>query len=110
MIKTPCEVIVWEVLPSIRREFAKILIEKHGLSQIEAAKKLGVTEATISRYISGKRASQKLFDGKLLKEIEKSTSELIRGNDSIIIKETCRICNLIKASNSTEGFDYTCGQ
>ena len=110
MIKTPCEVIVWEVLPSIRREFAKILIEKHGLSQIEAAKKLGVTEATISRYISGKRASQELFDGEILKEIEKSTSELIKGNDSIIIKETCRICNLLKASNSTEGFDYSCGQ
>jgi predicted transcriptional regulator len=110
MIKTPCEIIVWEVLPSIRREFAKILIEKHGLSQKEAANKLGVTEAAISRYISGKRASQEVFDGEILSEIEKSASELINGNNSIIIKETCRICNIIKTSKSSGELDYSCGQ
>lgn len=110
VIKTPCEVIVWEVLPSIRKEFAKNLIGKHGLSQKEAAKKLGVTEAAISRYISGKRASQELFDGEILKEIEKSASELIKGNNSIIIKETCRICNIIKESKYSGEIDYSCGQ
>jgi predicted transcriptional regulator len=86
------------------------LIEQHGLSQKEASNKLGVTEAAISRYISGKRASQEMFDDKILKEIEKSASELINGNNSIIIREICRICNVLKKSKSSGEIDYSCGQ
>ena len=54
-MKVPCEIIVWEVLPIIRNEFAKSLIKNHGLTQRKTAEILGLTEASVSRYISGKR-------------------------------------------------------
>jgi len=47
-MKTPCEIIVWSVVPIIRKEFAKNLIENHGFIQRKAAEKLGITEATVS--------------------------------------------------------------
>ena len=42
-MKIPCELIVWYVLPSIRRELARELVEKHHLSQAEVARRFGAT-------------------------------------------------------------------
>ena len=41
-MKTPCEIIVWNIVPIIRKEFAKNLIENHGLNQRKVAEKLGI--------------------------------------------------------------------
>jgi predicted transcriptional regulator len=51
-MKIPCEIIVWNVVPVIKKEFSKNLVENHGLTQKQVADKLGTTEAAISRYIS----------------------------------------------------------
>jgi len=59
-MKTPCEIIVWSMVPVIRKEFAKSLIENHDLAQRAVADKLGITEATVSRYVSGKRGRRNL--------------------------------------------------
>ncbi|MBA3044390.1 helix-turn-helix domain-containing protein, partial [archaeon] len=50
-MKMPCEVIIWYILPGIRREITKSLL-KNGLSQREVAKKLGITDAAVSQYLS----------------------------------------------------------
>lgn len=107
-MKTPCEIIVWQVLPAIRKEFAKNLIKNHGLSQRETADKLGVTEATVSRYISGKRGTSDILDGTIMKEVAKSVSRLVEGNGTTMIEETCRVCRLLKASEAIEGINYAC--
>ncbi len=107
-MKTPCEIIVWRVLPVLRKEFAKNLIENHNLSQREAAGKLGVTEAAISRYISGKRGTSDILDGKILKEVTKSVNRMVEGNGTTVIEETCRVCRLLKASEFIEGINYAC--
>lgn len=107
-MKTPCEIIVWQVLPVIRKEFAKNLIKNHDLSQKEAASKLGVTEAAVSRYISGKRGTSDILDGKILKEVTKSVKRLVEGNGTTVIEETCRVCRLLKASEYIEGINYAC--
>ena len=53
-MKLPCETVVWYVLPKIRAELAKSLLEL-GISQKEISRKLGVTQAAISQYARGKR-------------------------------------------------------
>lgn len=108
-MKTPCEIIVWSVVPIIRKEFAKSLILNHGLNQKETADKLGTTEAAISRYISGKRGALEISDDEIINEIKKSTNRIIKENGPTVIKETCRICNLLRSKEFVEGINYACG-
>ena len=96
-MKMPCEIIIWYVLPGIRREITKNMI-KNGLTQKEAAKKLGVTDAAVSQYLSEKRGRVEIKDKKILREIKKSAEWIIHGNDPVMIEETCRVCGLLKSS------------
>jgi len=92
------ENIVWNILPVIRREFAKNLIKYHKLTQKKVADMLGLTEAAVSRYVSGKRGNLELSDKKILKEIKISTDRIVKGDDKTIISEICRICNILKST------------
>ena len=49
-MKMPFELIVLEYLPAARALIAKKLVENYGLSQKEAAERLGVTQPAISQY------------------------------------------------------------
>jgi len=51
---TPQEVVVWYVLPALRREFV-ISLKENGLKQKEIASILGITEPAVSQYIKNKR-------------------------------------------------------
>jgi predicted transcriptional regulator len=107
-MKTPCEIIVWNVVPIIRKEFAKNLIEKHGLNQRKVADKLGITEPTVSRYLSGKRGILEIADDGILEEIRKSANRIAIENGPTVIEETCRICRLLKSKEFVEGINYAC--
>jgi len=107
-MKIPCEIIVWQVLPVIRREFAKNMIENHKLTQKKTAQKLGLTEAAVSRYVSGKRGTSQILDGEILKEITKSVNQIVEGNGTSMIEEICRICSLLKATEAIKGINYAC--
>ena len=107
-MKTPCEIIVWNIVPIIRKEFAKNLIENHGLNQRKVADKLGITESTVSRYVSGKRGILEITDNEILDEIRKSSKKIVNENGSTVIEETCRICRLLKSKEFVEGINYAC--
>ena len=51
-----CETIGKYVLPVFRSLVAKELVRTYHLTQVDAAKKLGTTQAAISQYINSKRA------------------------------------------------------
>jgi len=106
----PCEVIVWQILPAIRRELAKNLIENCGLTQKEAAEKLGLTEAAVSRYLSGKRGDLKIPNGKVSEEFKKSTQKINDGDKKTVVTETCRMCDILKSCNLIKEVDgnYSC--
>jgi hypothetical protein len=53
-MKSPCEQIVWDILPSIRAAIAEELV-KRGISQKEVSKMLGITPPAVSQYVSKKR-------------------------------------------------------
>jgi predicted transcriptional regulator len=107
-MKIPCEIIVWKVLPAIRKEFAKKLVEEHGLSQKETADKMGLTEAAISRYISGKRGGEEIFNGVVTEEITESVKQLVEGNGPKVIEETCRICKFLKSNGEFKDMNFIC--
>ncbi len=107
-MKTPCEIIVWNVVPVIRKEFAKKLIENHSLNQRAVADKLGITEAAISRYVSGKRGALEISDDDILKEIEESARRIAKEDGVAVIEETCRICRFLKSREFVEGINYAC--
>ncbi|OPX73382.1 MAG: helix-turn-helix protein [Methanoregulaceae archaeon PtaB.Bin152] len=50
-----CDTMVRRFLPAMRAEMVFRLIQQQGLSQSEAAKRLGITRAAVSQYISRKR-------------------------------------------------------
>jgi len=54
-MSTNCEAVARHVLPLYRAFVAKELIEKYGCTQVQAAKKLGTTQAAISQYLTSKR-------------------------------------------------------
>ncbi len=100
-MKIPCELIVWYVLPSIRRELARELVDKHNFSQAEVARRFGVTDAAISQYLKAKRGTSKEIEnsGKyedFRKEVEVAAVRMVNGSD--IVTETCRICEMVKKS------------
>ncbi len=107
-MKTPCEIIVWNIVPIIRKEFAKNLINHHGLNQRSAAIKLDITESAISRYISGKRGVLEITDPDILNEIITSTQRIYNGKKTTVNEETCRICRLLKEKEYIDGITNAC--
>jgi predicted transcriptional regulator len=55
-MKTPCELVVGKILPSLRASVVKELSKKHGMKQSEIARKLEITQASVSQYLSATRA------------------------------------------------------
>ena len=97
MKHVPCEYIVWNWLPIIRKGIAVCMINDYGLSQKETAEKLGISPAAVSQYLSGKRGKLNVTDKVISKEINKSAEKIIRHGDEILISETCRICKIFSS-------------
>ncbi|MDX9798891.1 MAG: winged helix-turn-helix transcriptional regulator [Bacteroidales bacterium] len=96
-MKIPCELIVWYVLPSIRKELARVLVEESHLSQKEVANKLGLTESAISQYLKAKRGDELKFSQEILGEIKVAAEQIANSDDeSMVIGKICSICNVIK--------------
>lgn len=94
MKQTPCEYIVWHGLPVLRKEIAKSMIDNFGLSQKEAAEKLGISSPAVSQYLSGKRGNVDITDMEILDEINKSAKRIIKSGEKVSISETCRLCKI----------------
>ena len=101
-MKIPCELVVWYVLPTIRREVAKELVKTHGMTQAQVAKKFGVTDAAISQYLKKKRGENQLIEDspqyEAFKEEIKLSAERIADNTSEFVDEMCRICTVVKST------------
>jgi uncharacterized protein len=96
MHRTPCEYMIWNRIPAIRKELAEALIKEFGLSQREAAEKLGLTPAAICQYLSKKRGKTDVFDEAIIQEISVSAQRIMKNDGTDAIVETCRICRLVQ--------------
>ena len=92
----PQEIAVWYVLPAIRRELAKAMIEK-GVVQKRVARIIGVTEASVSHYIKDRRGKQVKLSKGIKKEIKRS-ADIILKDQYMLVDEMQRICRMMKKS------------
>ena len=96
-MKSPCEQIVWDVLPSIRAAIAEELI-KRGISQQEVSRMLGITPPAVSQYLSKKRGYNIEFREDIRQAIgvlaEDLIKEDIKGAD--LVKRICSICRMLQ--------------
>lgn len=99
MKRTSCEYMIWNGLPAIRREIAESLINDFGLSQKEAAEKLGITPAAVCQYIFKKRGRVEITDESILEEIKISAGNIIENGNRSMLSETCRLCKLLRSTN-----------
>jgi predicted transcriptional regulator len=96
-MKVPCEIIMWHILPVIRKEFARNLMKNYGLNQKQVAEVLGITPAAVCQYLSDKRGYYNITDDDIMYEIEKSTNILFHNGFERLVNETCRVCTIIKS-------------
>lgn len=101
-MRPPCEIVVRYMLPALRSLIAKELIQKHGFSQVNAAKKLGITQAAISYYLYSKRGKKYL---KSIESVDKMKATIEKFADDIageglsnveIISRFCEICSQLR--------------
>jgi len=97
MKRTPCEYLLWNLLPAIRSEIARCMVNDFGLIQKEAAEKLEIQPAAVCMYLSDKRGKSNFKNKILLDEIKVSAKNIIEDEKKDIVIETCRLCKLMKS-------------
>ncbi len=114
MYKLPQEIEVWYIIPKIRKELAKIFVEKKGLSYEKTGQILGITKAAVSQYLKNRRANKIKLSKEILKEVEKSADRIYKDNSLAMeemqsllkkMKETKCSCDVCKKYNK-EVLDY----
>ena len=95
----PQEIEVWYLIPSLRKELAKIFINDYQLTQKEAADVIGVTDAAISQYLKSKRANELKFSKPEL-EIIKGTAKVIMKDSKSYMKHFYNLCVALRATKS----------
>lgn len=96
-----CEVFVRRVLPSLRMLLAEELVVRHGFTQLEAAKTLGISQPLINYYLRGRRrfrGVEKLLRVPGIKRIVECVAKTIAEERSLGNEVTSNIaCMLCKA-------------
>lgn len=106
IMETPCQKIVWDLVPAIRASLAIELVRK-GQSQAASAKLLGIAPSAVSQYISGKRGYRIEFQGETKELIEKLAQDLIENKVDDFVVRICQIC--VSARGIESNCKSTCG-
>jgi uncharacterized protein len=96
-MRPPCEIVVWYVIPTIRSELAKELLNL-GMKQKEISELLDITQPAVSQYISDKRGHGIKFNDEtqnLIKQFAKGLVEE-KYTQRDIIPHVCEICRKVK--------------
>jgi predicted transcriptional regulator len=102
-MKTLCELMSLEVLPTVRALIARSLVEVHGLSQQQAADRLGTTQPAISQYkreLRGLKTSMIKNDSELVKIIDSMSKRIAAGelDQQEAALEFCEICRHMRST------------
>ena len=91
---TPCELIVKQLLPAIKAATAKQLINKYNFTQQEIANYLGLTQAAISKYLSGDYSDsiKKLENSSKVSEMASKIAQNASNSRAIPTQSICQAC------------------
>ncbi|NHJ14823.1 MAG: hypothetical protein EAX95_14175 [Candidatus Thorarchaeota archaeon] len=99
-MRPPCELVQREFLPLVRASLAKRMSQE-GISQIDIARKMNITQAAVSKYLR-----QPLEPSALSKEAEVLSESLRRliveddeGSDALV-KKICSVCMISRIGSS----------
>jgi hypothetical protein len=91
-----CDIMVRKYLPAMRAEMVLRLVQREGISQSDAAKRLGVSRAAVSQYLSGKRGEPRIELSTEQSTLIDKWAHSIAGSDAgITLCDICR-CTLKK--------------
>ena len=99
-MKLPCEIIITDVLPVIRKELAVRLVEVHGLTKTNVARLFNVSGTAISQYTHGMRGNGPMIADfpqydTFINEIYDSAAH-IASQKGAVMDELCRLCDIAK--------------
>lgn len=99
-MKPPCEIVVIKMLPQIRANIVKILTQEYHMKQIEVSKKLGITQAAVSQYLSSSRGGDNEFLN-IFPEMEDYAKDIAASiasgeNKEMQLALLCEICSRIR--------------
>ncbi|MCU0852505.1 MAG: transcriptional regulator [Thermoplasmata archaeon] len=118
-MKTPCELVVGRILPSLRASVVKELSVKYNMKQAEIAQRLGITQASVSQYLSAARGGNtEIVDNfpKIKEYASEIAGRIVEGQGrfewSGVLCTACRdiradreFCDLHKISANLDGCD-----
>lgn len=97
-----CETVGKYVLPVFRSLVAEELVRTYNLTQVEAAKRLGTTQAAISQYLSSKRANKSTdqFSDILpkIRAMARETAKRLANNEmnaDEVALDMCKLCSIL---------------
>jgi predicted transcriptional regulator len=100
-MKPPCEIIVSKIIPSIRAGIVNALVSEYRLKQTEVAKRLGITQASVSQYSSSARGRDRGIL-RLFPEISAKASKIAKDisegklKKSDIVFLICSLCGELR--------------
>ena len=118
-MKTPCELVVGKILPALRASVVKELSVKYDMKQSEIAKKLGITQASVSQYLSSARAGgTKVTESfpKIKTYADTISKRIVAGESryewSVVLCEACKdirsdeeFCRMHRIASNLSGCD-----
>lgn len=93
--KSPCELVIWDVLPSIRAAIAEELV-KRNLPQKEISRLLGITPPAVSQYVSKKRGCNIEFGEEIKASISQLADDLVDKKICNPVERICEICKMLR--------------
>ena len=94
-MKSPCQKIVWDVLPAIRAAVVQELVGQ-GVSQLEASRLLDLAPSAISQYMSKKRGYRIEFEDDVRVSIHQLAKDLQEGKVQNLVERICDICKQLR--------------
>ncbi len=102
-MKPPCMVVVQHILPALRLEITRELVEKYGMKRSDAATKMGVTPAAITQYLSRVRggSATTLIEGnvKVMKIVDELSQDIAGGESplDVLLLKLCMACTAARS-------------
>ena len=108
---TLCENVARYILPLYRSFVAKELLSKYNHTQVEAAKKLGTTQAAISQYVTAKRGRKGISNYNEIAPLVKSAATKVAKHMATngmsreeFYASFCELCKYLQKTKKTAMF------